>query len=164
MSDQNKEKGFTFIELVATLLVMAIIFLVVLSRGTSTAEAEIRARAEALKSHIRLAQIRAMNMTASVSGCEAPFGMQMSGGSYYMFRDCNTGNRVVLPGAESNSISLPTDMTVSNATFSFDTWGRPYDIENPDPSTRASSTIPLTISYKGLTEQINITQNTGFVP
>lgn len=166
MSDQNRKKGFTLIELIMTLLLMGIIFVVVLSRGMSTAEVNLKAQTEVLKSHIRYAQLRAMNMTSTTpSTCKAPFGMVMSGVSYSMFRDCVTTNKVGLPGAESSvGVALPSGMTVTSTTFSFDSWGRPHAGENPDPLTQPSLNISLSLVYQGLTEPITITGNTGFVP
>lgn len=164
MPDHKREKGFTLIELVATLLIVAIVSVVVISRGTSTADVNLKASAEAVKSHIRYAQMRAMNMTSSDTICAASFGMFMSGGSYYMFRDCNTGNKVPLPGADGSDVTLPGGMTVSGGTFSFDVWGMPYPVVNPASTINPSSTINLTISYQGQTEPVIITQNTGYVP
>jgi prepilin-type N-terminal cleavage/methylation domain-containing protein len=164
MPDHNREKGFTLIEAIAVLLIIAIIAVVVISRGISTADVDIKARAEALKSHIRYTQMRAMNMTSSNSSCAASFGMDMSGTNYSMFKNCTVAEKVVLPGAEANVITLPSGMTVTNTTFSFDNWGRPYSSDNPaNPSGQSSSTISLTLGYQGLTETIYITQNTGYV-
>jgi prepilin-type N-terminal cleavage/methylation domain-containing protein len=162
MPKHEKAQGFTLIEVIAVLILIAIVSVVVLSRGTSTSQADLKANAEALKGHIRYAQMRAMN--ADVAGCNASFGMVISGGSYYMFSNCSTASKVVLPGAESSAgITLPSGMTVTPAptTFSFDKWGRPYPSSN---GTGSGSTIPLTINYSGLSEPINIRNNTGFAP
>ena len=168
MTIYKNAKGFTLIEGIAVLIVLGILSAVVISRITSTADVNLKAQTEVLKSHIRYAQFRAMNMTSTTpSTCKAPFGMVMSGDSYSMFSDCVTTSKVVLPGAESSvGVTLPSGMTVTTTTptFSFDNWGRPYAVENPDPLSQPSLTISLSLDYQGLTEPITITRNTGFVP
>ena len=166
MTIYKNAKGFTLIEAIAVLIVLGILSAVVISRITSTDVVNLKAQAEVLKGHIRYAQLRAMNMTSTTpSTCKAPFGMVMSGGSYSMFRDCVTTSTVVLPGAGSSvGVTLPSGMTVTSVTFSFDNWGRPYAVANPDPLAQPSSTISLSLDYQGLTEPITITGNTGFVP
>jgi len=166
MTIYKNPKGFTLIEAIAVLIVLGILSAVIASRNISTAEVNIKSQTEVLKSHIRYAQFRAMNMTSTTPlTCKAPFGMVMSGDNYFMFSDCVTTSKVVLPGAESSvSVTLPIGMTVDSATFSFDNWGRPYAVANPNPLTQSSLTISFNLAYQGLTEPIIITGNTGFVP
>lgn len=163
----NKEKGFTLIELITVLVIMGIVMAIALSRGTSTADADLRAKTEALKSHIRYVQMRSMNMTPSNSACNAPFGITASSNPYYMFRDCNTANQVTLPGADGPTVSL-SGVTISaanapNNIITFDEWGRPCtDLQG---STIAAANIVLTLSKASATPQtITITRNTGYVP
>jgi prepilin-type N-terminal cleavage/methylation domain-containing protein len=163
----GNNRGFTLIEAIAVLVIMSIIAAVVISRGDSSATATIKSSAEALKGHIRFAQMRALNSDAP--DCAASVGMTVSGSSYSMFRitgstGCGTTENVVLPGAQNSSgVTLPSGMTVSAtpSTFSFDRWGRPH----PDAiGTAASVDIPLTVSYAGMSESVTITRNTGYVP
>jgi MSHA pilin protein MshC len=163
MPNHKRGKGFTLIEVIAVLLIIAIIAVVVISRGTSTAEIDINAQAEALKSHIRYAQIRAMNMTSMTpydpdtgEGCNATFGISTTSNTYFMFRDCSTGNKVVLPGASGDTITLKSGMTINTETFSFDTWGRPCT----DPN---KGITPATADIN-LGHGVIITRNTGYVP
>ena len=152
----SNDKGFTLIEIIAVLIIIAIVAAVVLSRGTSTAEVDLKAKAEVIKGHIRFVQMRAMNMTSATSGCNAPFGMAALGVKYYMFKDCTIGSNVVLPGAESSSgVDLPSGSTFP--TFSFDNWGSPFPSAD---GTGVSSDINLTIGG----ETIKITKNTWYVP
>jgi len=155
MFDQNQEHGFTLIEIIAVLILIGILGAVVFSRVTSTAEVDLKVKAEQVKGHIRYAQMRAMN-TSATAGCNAPVGMAAAGGKYYMFIDCNNGNQVVLPGADSTvGVDLPASSNFP--TFSFDTWGRPYA---NDSGTGISTSINISIGG----EAITITQNTGYVP
>ncbi|OGP64158.1 MAG: hypothetical protein A2169_04245 [Deltaproteobacteria bacterium RBG_13_47_9] len=154
-------KGFTLIEAIAVLIIVGILSAVIISRITSTSDVSIKAQAEAMKSHIRYVQMRAMNMTSfDPTNCAASFGMVISGNSYSMFRDCNTSSKVVLPGANSSSgVTLLDGMTVNTATpaFSFDNWGRPYPNAN---GTGTSLNISLSLSG----EPITVIKNTGYVP
>lgn len=153
--DKKGAKGFTLIEIIAVLVVLAIVSAVVYSRGSSTAEAEVNATVEALKGHIRFVQMRAMN-SDPVSGCNSAFGMASDGTKYYMFKDCNAASKVILPGAtDISGVKLPSGSTFT--TFSFDKWGRPYSSSD---GTGTSETISLTVKGKS----IAITKNTGFVP
>jgi len=157
-------KGFTLIEAIAVLIIIAIAAAVAISREASSADAELKSAAEALKGHIRYAQMRALNSDAP--NCNASVGMVMSGVSYSMFSitgsDC-TGAPISLPGAESSGVALPAGMTVAAtpATFYFDRWGRPYlDAVCTEPS----ATITIDISSNAGPAEITITKNTGFVP
>ena len=166
MPVHRREKGFTLIEAIAILIVLGILAAIAFSRMT-TGDISLRAQAEALKSHIRYAQLRAMNADADTTtnpNCESSFGISTSGTAYFLFKNCDTTSRVILPGAENDSISLPSGMTL-NATatnVTFDKWGEPcLDLNGTN---LATANIGLTLSYAGQPEPITITKNTGFVP
>lgn len=160
----GNNKGFTLIEAIAVLVIISIIAAVVIARGGSSAEATLKSSAEALKGHIRFAQMRALNSDAP--NCAASVGMVITSTSYSMFRitdTCANTTNVVLPGAENTSaVTLPSGMSVSATptTFTFDRWGSPHP---SDDGTGTSTNIPLTISYAGSSESITIMKNTGFV-
>ncbi|MFH1734109.1 MAG: type II secretion system protein [bacterium] len=165
MPRHKREKGVTMIELVAVLIILGILAAVAIVRFGSTAEVDLKAQTEVLKSHIRYSQLRAMNADADKTtnlNCESSFGINTSINSYFMFRDCSTATTVRLPGAESNSISLPSGMALTATTITFDEWGRPCT--DMDGKTIAAADIPLTLNYGGSSETITITKNTGFVP
>jgi len=156
MFDQNQERGFTIIEIIAVLILIGILGAVVISRVTSSREVDLNVKAEQVKGHIRFAQMRAMNTTSTTTGCNAPVGMTASDGKYYMFVNCDANSKVVLPGAESSAgVDLPGGSTFP--TFSFDTWGRPYANAS---GTGTSESISISIGG----EAITVTQNTGYVP
>ena len=63
------EKGFTLLEIIAILVILGILAVVVVSRTTSM-NAEVYAGADTLKTHLRYAQILAMNTNPPESGGE----------------------------------------------------------------------------------------------
>lgn len=158
MPEQKREKGFSLIEVISVLAIIAIVSVLVVTRMTSTAEVDNKAKAEALKGHIRYVQMRAMNTDSSTSGCSASYGISMSANSYFMFKNCNKADTAILPGADAAGVAL-TDVTLSpSSDVTFDKWGRPCSDLNGTTPNNADITITLG------TETIKITKNTGFVP
>ncbi|MFP4474899.1 MAG: Tfp pilus assembly protein FimT/FimU [Desulfatibacillaceae bacterium] len=156
MRDRGRA-GFTLIELVSVLIVLGVLAAVGVARVPSMKDAEVIARADVVRSHLRYAQIRAMN-------AETPYGIVFGSGSYHMFRDGDTSaaGRVRLPGEDAAVVPLPAGMTISTGTVSFDHWGRPCtDAAANSPQ---SSDRTLTLSYDGHTRNLTIIQDTGFVP
>lgn len=150
-------KGFTLIEIIAAIIIIGILSAVFISRVTSTAETDRMAKADALKSHLRYAQMRAINMSPdpanAASGCKAAFGMNISANSYFMFKDCKVDSKVTLPGANDPIVSVP-GMGLASQVVTFDNWGRPCtDLLG---TTLADADI-------NLGQSIIITKNTGFV-
>ena len=161
MTIYKNAKGFTLIEAIAVLIVLGILSAVVISRITSTADVNLKAQTEVLKSHIRYAQLRAMNMKSATAGCSASFGISISGNSYFLFKDCAVANKVILPGASSTTVSLPNVTLTPSSYITFDDWGRPCS--NLLGTTLAAGSITLS-SAGAPNETITITNNTGFVP
>lgn len=149
----RNNRAFTLIEIIAVLIIIAIMAAVVISRMTSTADVDMRAKSEALKNHIRYAQGRALKMNSSVTGCNAPFGISIGANSYFLFYDCSKNNKVTLPGANNTVVSVP-GMNLTAQDITFDSWGRPCtDLTG---TTLAGSDISVG-------HGIVITKNTGFV-
>jgi len=57
----DRQRGFTMIEVIVTLVLIAILGAVVVSRYVGTADVDLTAQREVLKSHIRYVQSRSMN-------------------------------------------------------------------------------------------------------
>ena len=141
-------RGFTLIEAVAVLILLGILAAVAIARVADN-DADERAAADKLKVHLRYAQMRAMNH-ADIWGVEA------TGGSYFLFYGGDINNKARFSGGEDLSISFPSGISAS-FTVSFDEWGRPYSVPNPS---EGDDTTTITID---IGSGITITQETGFI-
>jgi MSHA pilin protein MshC len=143
----NNHRGFTMIEMVMVLIVLAIVGAVIAYRPTTTSN-DLIAQTEILKSHLRYAQIRAMNDTVSW-GIHIP-----DAGSYILYKN-NAQATSQLPGETAQTHTLPTDVIITSgvATYNFDEWGSP-----------GTSTLTITLSQGTTISNITITKNTGYIP
>jgi prepilin-type N-terminal cleavage/methylation domain-containing protein len=172
----RNQYGFTMIEIISVLVIMAIIGAVAVSRVSSIGQSTLQANADKLKVHLRYAQLRALNSTERV------WGIDFSSDSYRLFYSIpsdasNTVHSVPFlgedrnpdPNKDPNSITLKnTTITFGGNPLSFDTWGKPYQNlrANFDSSPVPQSTdrnITLT-DTGGNTKSITITKNTGYIP
>jgi Tfp pilus assembly protein FimT len=111
--------GLTFLELIATLLIIAIIGSVAASRTLSAQGLQASAELDQVRSHLRFAQRKSISTNAS-------WGIHYSSASEYrLFRE-STVNTRKLPGEESPSVALGA-LRITNApvTVTFDTLGSP---------------------------------------
>jgi len=149
----KKNHGFTIVEVIVVLLVIGILTAVAVAKVFSTDPYTLKSQTEVIKTHLRYAQARAMN-TNRVWGIDFP-----SSTTYSLFRNGDTNDTVALPGADSNPATLPSGVTVSTGTVSFDNWGSPYANATATPP---STDITITVTCNG-TESILITKNTGYI-
>lgn len=159
--------GFTMLEIISALVIIAIIAAVAVSRTSSISQSKLRADAETLKVHLRYAQLRALNSTERV------WGIDFSSGSYRLFYSVESDaganvHYVSFPGGDGSTVELQnTTMTFDDIDLSFDTWGKPYQNlranydASPIPQV-ADRTITLA-DTSGNTESITIIKNTGYV-
>ena len=140
------------IEMVMVLIVMAIMasFIVI---GATTRN-DLIAQTEILKSHLRYAQIKAMNDTV-------PWGLRVpNANSYILYKNNATANDI-LPGETAQTHTLPATVTTSGSgtTFNFNEWGTPVD----PGGTAIVSSQTITLSQGTTTSSITITKNTGYI-
>lgn len=162
----NNSHGFTILEVIVVMILMAIMAAVAVSRMSDNT-AELIGRVAVIKSHLRYTQSRAMNSN-SVWGIRIGDNLI----SYFLFRYVEgqtlQESRVLLPGQDSLTVTLPSGMSMavspnsSYRTISFDSWGRPCRDEAG--TIFQSGTRTITITFKGSSESISITENTGFIP
>ena len=167
----NNNHGFTLLELIVVLMIMAIVSTIVISRLGSSTNSLI-AQTEAIKSHIRYAQSRAMNGNLI-------WGINCNGSYYWLYKvneDSSTA-KVFLPGEGSEEDPDDDPYTVKLAdiyissmetfTLSFDSWGTPYtDAAASDGQEleTGDSEAEITVSSGSKNISITITPNTGFIP
>jgi MSHA pilin protein MshC len=153
--------GFTMIEVVCVLVLIAILGVVALSRYQGNVYMNIVAKQEILKSHIRYAQSRSMNSNLI-------WGIQFNAGNTYsLFAYDSDASGLInpapkLPDNNITSLPMPPETTASAAgVIAFDFFGRPYyaaNLSSPGTLTQTAYNGQITI------KDITITPETGFVP
>jgi prepilin-type N-terminal cleavage/methylation domain-containing protein len=158
----NHQLGFTMIEIILVLIVMAITATFILTRATPGSN-DLIAQTEILKSHLRYAQIRAMNDTVP------SWGIYIRDAGFYVLYRNNAQATAQLPGEKdetdknAQTHKLPTAVTVTfgvGATYNFNKWGTPVDTGD----TPIASAQTITLSQGTTTSNITITKNTGYIP
>lgn len=152
------QRGFTILEVVAVLVIMAVITAVAAERIFEQTPAELAGISASVRSHLRYARTRSMNS-------DEVFGVQIiSATTYAVFRNGNTGTRVVLPGEPATGIITMEDQasfSTGAMVIAFDAWGRPCS--NAAGTTLRTANTTVTVSYLGQTENIVVVRNTGFL-
>ncbi len=150
------ENGLTLLEVIVVLVLIGILSAVIWSKPLT--DTTLAARTEAIKAHIRYAQVRSMNT-------ERRWGIQSDGDGYWLFADADpAGTRIVLPGETDVVVSLAEHgISITPFLLSFDQWGRPCsDAAAQNPITDA---LILSVTAQGQTpQQILVTPDTGFIP
>ena len=156
ISDNN---GFTLLEVIAVLILIAIISAVALSRGNAVKQSTLYTFAAELRANLRYVQNNSM---ATQSICSLIFN-----GNSYKFQDGDNTDQI-LPGQDQLSISAPSgvNMAPTSATIAFDYWGRPgaNKTDNDDDGLLDdSASINITLSNSDDSITLAITQETGYI-
>lgn len=114
----KKKSGFTFVEVIAILLILGVVGSIVISRNQNSGADSIGQR-ESIKGHIRYAQLLAMK---SNTIC----GVQFNGSSYAVFKNGSTSDKITLPNKDAADITIASSLGTANETICFDLWGTPY--------------------------------------
>jgi prepilin-type N-terminal cleavage/methylation domain-containing protein len=135
--------GFTMIEVLAVLLVLAVVLTVILSR-TPSIERDAFAQAAVIRAHLRFAQSLAMGNNTE------RWGITFTPHSYTLLQNGSPAG-IPLPNDTSATHNLPNGVTITNGIgpVTFDEWGSP-----------GSDTVTITVN----TESIVIARLTGFIP
>ena len=152
----RNNSGFTLLEVILVLVFISIFATIAVLRQP-VPEVTIRSASQVLISHIRYAQMRAMNSAE-------PWGVRYSdtSGTYWLFRE-NIANRQVFPGATEDDIDLSADsvsITQGDFTLSFDNWGVP-DIADAG-FTFSDGQATLTLSTGTQSGDVTVIENTGY--
>lgn len=153
----RNQAGFTLIEIVMVLVFISILATVAIVRHKYV-DPTLMSQAQILKAHLRYAQMRSLS-TDSKWGIK----YQVNGDqrSYWLFKQPQTNNRIVLPGESDDRVHLDRmDIVISQGSFQveFDGWGRPLS------TLSGNGTLNLELTKSEDSEQIIVTQNTGFIP
>lgn len=150
--------GFTLIEVIAVLVIIAIISAVVVVRGISTADVNLQAEIDTLKGHLRYAQYLALNENDTDNGVnDVKWGIEIveATSSYTLVKTTDNGTTRTSPFNLPNE-SSPTHsfapITATGITILFDKWGSAND----------TSHTSITIGGKPITDAIKA--GTGFIP
>ena len=140
--------GFTLIEVVAVLIILAIIATVAVTHGMST-QNDLIPQADTVKTDLRFAQMKALNDDANT------WSMAFAANSYTL--SCTGSNcpssAIKLPSESSNTHTFPSDVKVNPAiTITFDSWGSP-----------GGSNAVVNLIQGSQKIAINVEANTGYI-
>ena len=143
----RKSRGFTLIEVISVLIILAILTAVAVSRGVSIKNDLIR-EADIVKMHLRFAQLKALNDDVNT------WIVTFTSGSYTL--SCTGSNcpssTPTLPSESSSSHSFPAGVTATTPTVTFDKWGSP-----------GTSAVAINLTQGSQTITINVAANTGYI-
>jgi prepilin-type N-terminal cleavage/methylation domain-containing protein len=174
------QRGFTMIEMVAVLIVMAIVGVLVVSRYTMGSE-QLIAETDALKSSLRYAQIQSMQDDTDTDTNPVKWGIHLSsdGGSYVLYKNNapaidGSSNPILIPVKLPDATNDPPPVNQHylqkgvqiksgrDTTVNFDKWGRPLDESG---NLRTLNIGNLILSQRGNdADPIIVTRNTGYIP
>lgn len=169
------QRGFTMIEMVVVMIVMAIFTTVIVSSYTSVAN-ELMVETDALKASLRFAQIQSMN-----DDTDSPvikWGINFSdANTYRLYKNNNAADAssTMIPvkgsagdpdteACPKNCHKLQGNVQISSGvgttvTVNFDRWGRPLD------GSGNLRTLDIIVKLTQSTEtSITIIKNTGYIP
>jgi len=139
----SNNKGVTLIEIITVLIILAVMGAAITSRILDSS-ANLMGETEVVKSHLRYAQMKAMNDNVT-------WGIDFNGSSYTLQQDgADSG---ILPGQNSFTYTLSTG-TASATTdpIVFDTWGDP------------GAAITVTVTDASGNQTFTVANITGFIP
>ncbi|MDX9821345.1 MAG: prepilin-type N-terminal cleavage/methylation domain-containing protein [Syntrophales bacterium] len=159
---EKRRDGFTVLEVIAVIFVIAVVGVVATSRIASKTYYDIAAETEILKANIRYAQFRALSDADKRSSyTDTTWGVLFSGNSYTL-RKTEEGVTTThnFPGQDSPTHNLPSGISVTAGTVTYNVWGVPVDASGA--ALDGETTIEITDGVS--TKTITVTRNTGFIP
>ncbi|MGD9062229.1 MAG: type II secretion system protein [Desulfobacterales bacterium] len=182
-SIQRGQHGFTLIEIVVVLILMAIISAYVIGRSVTTDRVDVTGLTDRIRNQIRFAQSAAMRQSNQIWGVK----LNTTTNQYWLFSiepDMETGdvepdieageedqaaNRKTFPGENSDTIAfadLDLDDVTPSFTVFFNRIGRPYTAyfkENDPNNVPLGNDLVITVSASGQSRTITVTPETGLL-
>ncbi len=146
----TRRHGFTLLEIITVMIILAVLSAVVASRLTDQT-LDIAAELEAVKSHLRYAQSRAMADSTD-------WYVQFASDSYTVYN--GDGNAIVPPGAQSQAVPLAYHTATAGTVVLFDSLGRPF---TDAAGTTAQSGVRTVLSSAGA-GALTVMPETGYIP
>jgi len=137
------QRGFTFLEVIAIIVVIGVLAAIAASRINSTDTYAISSELDKVQSHLRYAQGRAIRSNSS-------WGIRFNSSNTYWLFQTNAATKKVIAGEDQNDITL-SKLTITSApqTITFDGFGSP-------------GATDITVATSG--GNITVAANTGFIP
>ena len=170
------QDGFTLIETIAILVILAILVAIVVSRLTNY-NMDVYTGVDALKAHLRYAQTMAMNKDPNTdANTETIMGINYDAGAnqYWLFKGIDTTNILLLPddskyitGDRKIDLAAKNIRLDSGFTIYFDNHGIPYTSYTTSTMNTPLAndlTINVISLSSGFSKPLKITQRTGFIP
>ncbi len=170
---KNGDRGFTMIEIIAVLIVIGILAAIAVSRSVNY-DTEVYTGADALKSHLRYAQTRAMNYTYTTATAPGVWGISGTTNSYWLFEGTTTTNYIRLPEDDAFinadrtiNLTLKKIKLTAGFTIYFDNRGIPYTAYT-NATTNTPLSTAMTINVQPLSAAtpniaVTITPLTGYI-
>jgi len=168
----QKTNGFTLLEIISVLALISI-FSVLAIIQHSASDATLVAQAQVLASHIRYAQMRAMNTDANWGIYYNFSGADPADCYYLLYRGTNPADIAQLPGESRDRVYIGSmKIRIASAIgawspversfeLRFDSWGRPRSFV---ANSWHTDTLTLRLTKSGQTPiNLVITKNTGFI-
>jgi MSHA pilin protein MshC len=153
----RRDRGFTLLEITATLIIVGVLAAMLVTKFADVGE-DATSATELLKARLRYTQMRSIN-NVSVHGIHS------TGSSYWIFYNGDTGSHEQFPGESSDTVTLPSGVTMSSFTVSFDSRGIPYTDEAATAGSELTSgSAAASITVGGKAGAVRITPNTGYIP
>lgn len=153
----RNHSGFSFFEILVVMALIGVLAVIAIVRHTFN-DPTLLTQTQVLKAHIRYAQTRSMN-TDTIWGINYKVAADQK--SYWLYKRPDTEVKIVLPGETQDQVRLdPLGIDISQGSFTleFNSWG------SPSSSLTGSGTLLLTLTKSDMSEQLIVTQNTGFIP
>jgi len=138
-------RGFTFIEIVAVLVLIGIVGALAAARLAAIDPYRLTAETDAVKNLLRYAQLKAL-------ADEVPWKISFTAASYTLLRNDTPAH---LPAEATATRAFAGGVTITSGavTVAFDEWGSPGPAD-----------ITLTLGAGGEARSVLVTKNTGFIP